>query len=139
MSNRQSYYIGVKGIVRDQDGRVLILKDYSTGKWEVPGGRMDEGQTIEEAFSREIGEEIEGASLEEFGDLLYAAQGAFTVENAHKLFLIFYSVKVQLPNKLVLSSEHADSAWVDEQSLANYALYPSDKAAVTIALKASAR
>lgn len=136
MSNRQSYYIGVKGIIQDQDGRVLILKDSSTGKWEVPGGRMDENQTIEEAFSREIGEEIEDASLEEFGGLLFAAQGAFKVENAHKLLLIFYSVKVRLPSKLTLSSEHMDSAWVDEQSLSNYALYPSDKAAVTIALRA---
>jgi 8-oxo-dGTP diphosphatase len=135
MSDRQSYYIGIKGIIKDQSGRVLILKDSSTGKWEVPGGRMDAEQTIEGAFAREITEEIQDASLEKFGDLLFAAQGAFNVENAHKLFLIFYSVKVRLPSKLTLSSEHTDSAWVDERSLSNYALYPSDKAAVITALK----
>ncbi|HSW99467.1 MAG TPA: NUDIX hydrolase [Patescibacteria group bacterium] len=134
MSAQQSYYIGIKGIVRDKSDKVLILKDSSTGRWEVPGGRMDAGQTIEGAFAREIGEEVENAVLVHFGDLLFAAQGDFLVENEHKLLLLFYIVEVTLPPNLVLSSEHTDSAWVDTRSLENYTIYSSDKAAIQKAL-----
>jgi 8-oxo-dGTP pyrophosphatase MutT (NUDIX family) len=130
MSERQSYYIGIKGIIKDKTGRVLILKDSSTGKWEVPGGRIDAGQTIEGAFAREISEEIEGASLVRFGELLCAAQGDYLVENKHKLMLLFYAVEVELPPRLALSSEHTEFAWVDAQSLGAYTMYASDKAAV---------
>jgi len=130
MSERQSYYIGIKGIIRNEAAKILILKDVSTGKWEVPGGRMDSGQTIEGAFAREIGEEIEGATLTEFGSLLYAAQGEFLVEDSHKLLLLFYEVKAELPTNLVLSSEHTDSAWIDAQTIENYTMYTGDKVAV---------
>jgi 8-oxo-dGTP pyrophosphatase MutT (NUDIX family) len=134
MSERQSYYVGIKGIIRNEASKILILKDV-TGKWEVPGGRMDAGQTIEGAFAREISEEIEGAALTEFGNLLYAAQGEFLVEDSHKLLLLFYEVTVELPPHLVLSAEHSDAAWIDARTIENYAMYTSDKAAVLRSLE----
>jgi hypothetical protein len=95
---------------------------------------VDACQTIEGAFARGIGEEVEGGTLTEFGDLLYAARSEFLVENAHKLLLLFYNVKANLPPHLVLSSAHTDSAWVDAQTMERYTIYATDKAAVLKAL-----
>lgn len=49
------------GFVYDADGRFLILqttsgKDY--GKWVLPGGKMEVGESSSEAFRREVFEEI---------------------------------------------------------------------------------
>lgn len=134
MSDRQSFYVGVKGIIKDKNGRVLILKDSARGKWEAPGGRIDVGQSIEGAFKREIAEEIEGASLYSFGELLMALQGDFVTENEHKLLLLFYSVKVSLPVKIKLSDEHEDFAWVDKNSLNDCLLFSTDRRAISLAL-----
>ena len=53
----------VLGLVRDGDGRVLLAKRVDNsipdayGKWELPGGKVDFGETPETALVREIKEE----------------------------------------------------------------------------------
>jgi 8-oxo-dGTP diphosphatase len=51
----------VAGII-GKDGKVLIAKrragDKLGGKWEFPGGKVDEGETPEEALKRELLEEL---------------------------------------------------------------------------------
>jgi 8-oxo-dGTP pyrophosphatase MutT (NUDIX family) len=127
---RQSFYIGIKAII-EQDGRVLLLKDSPRGKWELPGGRIDGTQTIKEAVSRELREEIIGAKLLKLHAIVHAATGDFTVENDHRLCLLFYAADVRLPEQLRLSDEHLEYAWVDQRSYQNYDLFTSDRAALT--------
>jgi 8-oxo-dGTP pyrophosphatase MutT (NUDIX family) len=130
MSQRQSYYTGIKGLIKNSQGSVLILKDNSTGKWEVPGGRIDQNQQIEEAFRREMSEELPGSVVKNFGSVVYAAQGDFMVENDHKLMLLFFIADVEMPDSLELSNEHSELAWVDSSTIDNYEIYTSDKAAI---------
>jgi 8-oxo-dGTP diphosphatase len=127
---RQSFYIGVKAIIQ-QDGRVLILKESSRVKWELPGGRIEGQQTIQEAVSRELTEEIPGAKLRSLNTIVHAATGDFTVENDHRLCLLFYAADVELPKDLRLSNEHLEYAWVDQQTFRDYDLFTSDRAALT--------
>ena len=51
----------VRLIILDHKGRVLILKrdqtDHSSGAWCLPGGKVDYGQTVEEAAAKELSEE----------------------------------------------------------------------------------
>jgi len=47
--------VSVKGILIHR-GRVLVLRN-DRGEWELPGGRLDDGETPEEALRREILEE----------------------------------------------------------------------------------
>jgi len=105
MSNRQPYYIGVKGIIT-KDGKILVLQDASTGMWELPGGRIDQGEDIEAAFNRELGEELPGASLVSFGEVTHAAHGNFLVENGNRLMLLYFEVQADLPPEITLSEEH---------------------------------
>ena len=51
----------VAGVIVDQRGRMVVLvrgKEPGRGKWDLPGGFADPGETVEEALRREVREEI---------------------------------------------------------------------------------
>lgn len=55
--NQQCYYrISVKGIVIDDDGRILLTKE-NNGLWEILGGGLDHGEDPIAGLKREIHEE----------------------------------------------------------------------------------
>jgi len=47
----------VYAIVRDDDSRVLLVRRTDDGNWELPGGRIEVGETASEAVRREVYEE----------------------------------------------------------------------------------
>jgi 8-oxo-dGTP pyrophosphatase MutT (NUDIX family) len=50
---------GVKCIVERSDGKILFIKNtYGKGNWNLPGGRIDRGESSEEAVRREVLEEV---------------------------------------------------------------------------------
>ncbi len=62
------HFIGVGGVVI-HDSRVLLVKltyGPAIGKWLIPGGLVDEGETLQEAIVREILEET-GISVHPVG------------------------------------------------------------------------
>jgi 8-oxo-dGTP pyrophosphatase MutT (NUDIX family) len=48
---------GVAGVVRDVDGRVLFIRRADNGRWGLPAGAIDPGETPAEAVAREVREE----------------------------------------------------------------------------------
>jgi ADP-ribose pyrophosphatase YjhB (NUDIX family)/uncharacterized protein YigA (DUF484 family) len=55
--------VAAGAVIRREDGKVLLVRqvpemnNYWKGKWICPGGRMEPGETIEEAVLREVEEE----------------------------------------------------------------------------------
>ncbi len=50
--------VTVAALVFNQEGKVLLLKSKKwRGKWGIPAGKMEYGETIEEALKREMMEE----------------------------------------------------------------------------------
>mgnify|MGYP003338128660 FL=1 len=43
------------GVVKNQQNEILVI--YRRGKWDLPKGKIDEGETPEQAALREVGEE----------------------------------------------------------------------------------
>lgn len=50
--------LGASALIRDDAGRVLLVK-HSYGKlnWELPGGRVEAGESVQDAALREVREE----------------------------------------------------------------------------------
>jgi 8-oxo-dGTP pyrophosphatase MutT (NUDIX family) len=55
--DRRSYHVTIKGLVFDGAGRVLLVRE-ATGGWDLPGGRIEHGETFHEALRRECREEM---------------------------------------------------------------------------------
>ena len=49
--------IGVKTIVRNAEGCVLLVRHTYVDGWHLPGGGVDRGETLAEAAAREVEEE----------------------------------------------------------------------------------
>jgi 8-oxo-dGTP diphosphatase len=48
---------GADALVRDERGRVLLVRRADDGRWAMPGGWVDPGETPEQAVVREVAEE----------------------------------------------------------------------------------
>ena len=54
--------LAVRVLLTDENGKILIIKrstDSKTnaGKWELPGGKVDQGESFDQALIREVCEE----------------------------------------------------------------------------------
>jgi ADP-ribose pyrophosphatase YjhB (NUDIX family) len=63
--------LGVRGIVEDEHGRVVLVRHTYVGGWHLPGGGVERGETIDFAMNRELAEEV-GVELLEPAELLGA-------------------------------------------------------------------
>lgn len=86
----------VVGIQISEWGRVLLLKRYSydrtlPGKWVLPGGKIDKGETHEEALIREVKEET---NL----DVTYSCY--YTTKSNEKFDIHFYIIDTEGEFKL---------------------------------------
>lgn len=111
----KKFYVGVKALIHDERGYLLIRRakhDTNGGYWDLPGGRLDGGESYEQALAREIAEELPGAELLSIGDLLSTQKLSFDVAPDTGLVLLFFDVEATVPEKVSLSEEHDAFLWV---------------------------
>lgn len=104
--------IGGRAFVRDREGRILLIRrsrevKWDPGLWELPGGKADYGETIEQALVREVREET-GLGLD-VGRPVHVSH--FTKEPFWVTTVVF-ACKAG-GGDVRLSDEHEDFAWVD--------------------------
>jgi 8-oxo-dGTP diphosphatase len=115
------YGLAVRVLLTDENGKILILKrstDSKTnpGKWELPGGKVDQDESFDHALTREVYEETK---LKITLDHVVGAaeQNLHIIRAVH----IIMSGNV-VEGELTLSSEHEGYAWVYLENLSNYEL-----------------
>lgn len=52
------YRLSIKGIIFNDAGEILFVKESGRDWWDLPGGGMDHGEDIETAIAREMREEV---------------------------------------------------------------------------------
>jgi len=86
------------GKVYNTDGKILFI--YRNDKWDLPKGKLDKGETIEECAIREVEEEtgVEGLEIENF---LRTTYHVFKRNGVHKLKEVhWFAMKTSYKGKL---------------------------------------
>ena len=109
--SKKPFGLAVKGVVRDENGRILFLRRSASskwfpGKWELPGGKVDTGEPVDHALVREVREEI---GLEVSVEKFLGATG-YDMPHVHVILLYFECTKTS--GKAKLSDEHQEVQWV---------------------------
>lgn len=90
------------------------------GKWEFPGGKIEEGETNEEALVREIKEELDS-------DIVVDSY-LMTVEHDYPTFHItMHAYLCTLVKGDLVLKEHNDSTWVTKEELLTLDFAEADK------------
>lgn len=106
----------VAGVIFFQDQILCVQRpkskfDYISEKFEFPGGKIEAGETKEEALSRELKEEL---SLETNIKRFY-----FTVVHEYPDFkLTMHSFLCEVTSKELTLNEHISHQWLTTQELA---------------------
>jgi ADP-ribose pyrophosphatase YjhB (NUDIX family) len=68
--------LGVRALVANADGEILLVRHSYVNGWHLPGGGVERGETLRAALTRELKEE-----------------GGVTLEGEASLFAVYYNSK----------------------------------------------
>lgn len=106
--------VSIKGLLC-RDNKVLFLKTpknaKNSGTWELPGGRMDFGESVEEAFEREMKEEL-GFDDVKMGMLINTWTFTSIREGINHHFIVLDFEIFTDESKIKLSDEHSEYGWI---------------------------
>jgi ADP-ribose pyrophosphatase YjhB (NUDIX family) len=108
------------GIVQNDQGQILLI--FRRGKWDLPKGKLDDGESIEECAVREVEEEtgLKNVQLGELIDItthVYTEKAKDIVKQTH-----WFAMKVDGEQQLVPQTEEdiMEIKWVKENELSGY-------------------
>lgn len=115
----------VAAIIRKEDKIFATQRGYGKWKdwWEFPGGKMEQGETPEEALKREICEEL---SAEINVDELFG-----TVDYDYpKFHLTMHCYLCTLQTNAMHLNEHESARWLAKDELDSVKWLPADKSII---------
>lgn len=126
MASEKMFYVGVKALIEDEQGKILLLKapEWEKGNieahWDIPGGRIQTGGDVLDTLEREIEEET-GINQIESSEFITAVISNHQIKLEDQmlgLVLMIYEVKVPSGCKITLSNEHTAFEWFDKKEAA---------------------
>jgi ADP-ribose pyrophosphatase YjhB (NUDIX family) len=110
---RRGLTLGVRGLVLDGEGRVLLVRHTYLNGWHMPGGGVEWAETAEEALAREL--------VEEVGVRLTAPAALVSIHSAHAYFrgdhILLFRVEAWEPCPATSRGEIAETGWFAPDAL----------------------
>lgn len=126
MSKEKLFFIGVKAMITNSEGKILLLdtgnyhQKHQERHWDFPGGRIDVGEDPVAALNREILEEtgITDISQTEFFTAVISNHQIKIDDKMIGLALFVYKISLAKESDIKLSEEHAAYDWVSNKEAA---------------------
>jgi len=125
VANHYPHYHVVCAVV-ENEGAVLCMQkgktkyEYTAFHWEFPGGKVEEGETPEEALHRELMEEMEYD--------VRVGEHLLTVEHSYPDFsLTMEAFRCEADTRTFRMKEHSASLWVEPSHLEELPWCEADK------------
>lgn len=108
-------------LIKNNEGLILILQ-HKTGKWLLPGGRINIGENSTDGLRREIKEEIgiENIEIKKVVDINSWIEGDIGS------YVVLFVVAIPQDSKIVISEEHIGYTWVGLENLDQYEFWHND-------------
>jgi 8-oxo-dGTP diphosphatase len=122
----------VEAIIKDKNDKVLLLQrsdknKHYLGKWQLPGGKVDSGETVEEAIQREVFEEtgFYCSELEVKKEVCFLSEIAGVEKEV--CLTVFYC---RVDGDFALSEDHNKSSFFEKDKIDKSNLTPESKKSI---------
>lgn len=115
----QIQQISTKAIIQ-KEGKILLIKD-PKGLWELPGGRINFGETPQQTLRREIKEEL-GLTISDISAIIDVQTFCTSkVDTEKQYLLLFFECGVD-NYEIVLDHESIAFEWVSLSNINEYSM-----------------
>lgn len=112
--------VAASAVIKDESGRFLLVlrgAEPESGRWCVPGGRVEEGESLQEAAAREALEET-GLVVRVLGEL-----GSFDLPDGDdRVFEIHDFAAVSVSGEVAAADDAVDARWFTAEEFSSVPL-----------------
>ncbi len=119
-------FVALKAFI-ERDGKILILRESGsyvdstqTGKFDMPGGRLEPGENFRDGLMREVKEET--GLVIEFGTPFHMGEWRPTVRGEQWHIVATFVRCVSPTGEVALGTDHDAFEWIDPLRHADYPL-----------------
>ncbi len=129
-----------RSVIINSKGKILLIQRAKNDRnnanlWELPGGKLDEGQDISHALEREVLEEtgllINPVSRSAYFESLVISSGPYI----GLPYIVIIGISLLEEGKVKLSEEHQDFVWVELKNANKYELTSETEKALLVLKK----
>ena len=108
------------GLIRNGANEILMI--FRRGKWDLPKGKIDDGETIEECAVREVQEETGLSEISILDKLTvtyhtYSEKNKFILKESHWFIMNYHGFETAIPQ---LEEQITEIRWVSVESMKPY-------------------
>lgn len=123
MADEDVFHLGIKALIKNKEDKILLLQvnkkqliDEPNSYWDIPGGRIKRGKSIESTLRQEIQEETGIKDINKITPFMMVLSNIRIPRQLPDgkdigLILSIYLCEVYRDEKIILSKEHIKCKW----------------------------